>query len=240
MRQITLIVATTVALIACGQPSSAGPGNAAAAAQGAGGAGAAQATQADYVARCTRDMIAQNPQASRWAPDQCDQQWAMVVAAGPMAEAAVAAAPVSGAADPAALRTHLTTIRWDARPEGTLIASGRLGQDVSVQVDRNGPTLNFFWSGTGEPIPYNIVDALRVRGAEVSMIACYSLGGGENTEAYRVLAPGRAAFAMSIYHRDAPTANADAFYNVGVGLSGQVQTIAQLRRDGNEWNPTCP
>ncbi len=227
MRRIALIIATSAALVACGQPAST------AAAQGAAG------SQADYIARCTADMIAQNPRAGEWAPAECQQRWEMVVASGPMAEAILAAVPVSGAADPAGLRARLTMIQWDARAEGTLIASGRLGRDLSVQVDRAGPSLNFAWSQTGAMIPYDVLGALRARGAEVIMVGCYALGVGENNEAYRVVAPGRAPFALSVYGRMAPTANAESFYNVGAALSGQVKTAAQLRREDASWNATC-
>ncbi len=229
MRHLTLIIATSVALIACGQPQSI------AAAQG----GNATETQAGYIARCTRDVIAQNPRAGEWAPAQCQQQWETIVAAGPMAEAILAAAPVSGAADPATLRTRLAMIQWDARPEGTLIASGRLGRALSVQVDRAGPSLNFYWSEAGAAIPYDVLGALRGRGAEVTMIGCYTLGMGENNESYRVAAAGHAPFALSVYGRMAPTANANSFYNVGAGLSGQLQTLAQLRGEDSSWNATC-
>lgn len=236
MRHFALIVLTTVALLACGQPTTATAPGEAVAAQGG---GADANAQADFVARCTRELVAQNPQAQSWAPGQCEQNWQMVVAAGPMAEAILAAVPVSGATDPASLRGRLAMVQWDARPEGTLIASGRLGRDLSVQVDRAGPSLNIFWGETGAMIPYDVLGALSVRGAETAMIGCLSFGAGESNKVYRVSAPGRAPFALSIYDRMAPTANASSFYNVGATLSGQVQTLAQLRRDGNEWTPTC-
>lgn len=227
MRRIALIVAASATLVGCGQSAST------AAAQGAAG------SQADYIARCTANMIAQDPRAGEWAPGQCQQQWEMVVASEPMAEAILAAVPVSGAADPAALRARLPMVRWDARPEGTLIASGRMGGNLSVQVDRAGPSLNFLWSEAGQPIPYNIMEALRGRGAEVSMVGCYALGMGENNEAYRVVAPGRAPFALGVYGREAPTASANAFYNVGAGLSGEVKTLTQLQREDSTWSATC-
>jgi hypothetical protein len=231
MRRFALIIAISAALVACGQPNSAGSSEASAAQGGE--------AQADYIARCTREMVAQNPRAGEWAPAQCQQQWEMIAAAGPMAEAILAAVPVSGAADPATLRARLTMVRWDTRPEGTLIASGRMGQALSVQVDRDGPSLNFYWSAAGEPMPYNIVEALRGRGGEVTMIGCYALGMGENNESYRVVATGRAPFALSVYGRMAPTASANSFYNVGVGLSGEVKTLAQLRREDSTWSATC-
>jgi hypothetical protein len=227
MRRFRVTLAGLIALTACGQPQST------AAAQGSATA------QADYIASCSRDMVAQNPRAGEWAPAQCQQQWEAVVAAGPMADAILVAAPASGAADPARLRERLTMIQWDARPEGTLIASGRLGRDLAVQVDRAGPSLNFQWSEAGAAIPYDVLGALRARGAEVAMVGCYALGMGENNEAYRVVAAGRAPFALSVYGRMAPTAAANSFYNVGAALSGQVKTLAQLRGEDSSWNPTC-
>jgi hypothetical protein len=228
MRRFAILIATSLALIACGQPSS----NAAA-------QGGATETQTDYIARCTADMVAQNPRAGEWAPSQCQRQWETILAAGPMADAILAAVPVSGAADPATLRARLAMVQWDARAEGTLIASGRLGQDLSVQVDRAGPSLNFSWSEAGAAIPYDVLGALRARGAEVTMVGCYAFGMGENNEAYRVVAAGRAPFALSVYGRMAPTASANSFYNVGAGLSGQVKTLAQMRREDESWNPSC-
>lgn len=230
MRQLALII-MSVALIACGQPS------APAAAQV--GAPAANA-EADYVRQCTAGMVAQNARATEWAPAQCQQQWEAVVAAGPMADIILAAIPASGAAaDPVSLRGRLTAVRWDARAEGTLIASGRLGTDLSMQVDRAGPSINFYWSEAGAMIPYDILGALRIRGAEATMVGCYALGMGENNESYRVVVPNRAPFALSVYGRMAPTANANSFYNVGAALSGQVKTLAELRREDSSWNATC-
>ncbi len=150
MRRFLLSFAAALALIACGQPQS----NASAQAIPAN-------AQADYLAACTAAMIAENPRAGEWAPAQCQQQWETVVAAGPMAEAILAAVPVSGATDPASLRARLAMVQWDARPEGTLIASGRLGRDLSVEVDRAGPNLNFYWSEAGAAIPYDVLGALR-------------------------------------------------------------------------------
>lgn len=233
MRILISVIATSVALIACGQPTTSA-GEAAAQA-----GGVAANAQADFIAQCTDNLVRQNPQARQWAPDQCAQEWQTVVDAGPMAEAILAAAPASGAANPASLPNQLTNVRWDRRPEGTLIASGRLGSNLSVQVDRSGPSLNFYWGETGALIPYDVINALRIRGATAALTGCSQLGVGEFTQVYRVTTAGRAPFQLSIYARNAPTANAESFYNVSLNLSGQVQTIAQLRRDGSEWTATC-
>ena len=219
MRRFAFAIATAATLLGCGDR--------------------AATPQAVFIARCTEDLVARNPQASEWAPVQCQQDWEKVFSAGPMAEAILAAAPVSGAADPAALSGRLSTIEWDARPESGLVASGRIGRALGVQVDRAGPTLKFLWGETGALIPYDVIQALRERGADVSMVGCLRLGTDETSATYRMSAPGRAPLALSVYERMAPTADAASFYNVGVDLSGQVQTLAELRRDGSEWTATC-
>lgn len=222
LRRITLI------LTLCGLPASAQPAKPAAGGE-----------QAAFTARCVREMVAANPRAKGWAADECKQNWDRVVAAGPMADAILAAAPqTAGPADVRTLPARLPMVRWAARPQGTLAAQGRLGK-LDVQLERK-PGLNFYWAAAGEPIPYDVLAALGGRGAEVRMIGCTMLGVGEAAKTYRVILPGRAPFGLGLYDRMAPTANANSFYNVSLDLSGRVPTLAQLRRDGSEVTPTCP
>jgi hypothetical protein len=192
-----------LALAACGQPGGAGGE---AAAQGAGGEGA-------YIEACVARYVAQSAQASRWAPDQCAQDWQRVVAAGPMADAILAAV------------------------RGTMPRPGRMGADVEVAVD--GRTVRFGWAQAGALIPYDVVGALAERSAPASMIGCSQLGGGEFNKAYRVTPPGSAAFQLNIYERTAPTGDASSFYSAAADLSGRVQTRAQLASDGTEWTAAC-
>ena len=203
--RVFAVMAIAAALVACGQPAATNGG---AAAQGA-SAPAANA-QAAFITSCTQRVIAQNANMRPYAADQCQQEWQTIVDAGPMADAILAAAPVSGATDAATLRTRLTMVNWRGRPEGTLLAQGALG-NLEVQVDRQGPSLNFFWSETGALIPYDLLGALLQRGAAADMVACSALGVGENSKVYRVTAPGRAPFQLSLYDRNAPTANAEVF-----------------------------
>jgi hypothetical protein len=228
MRRFTAF-AIAFALAGCGQTASTAD------AQG----GASNNAQAAYQERCLAELVAQNPGAREWGPGQCQQQWETIVAAGPIADAILAAAPSSGAADTTTVRSRLTGVRWDARPEGALIASGVLADVVSVQIDRAGPSLNFYWSEVGALIPFDAVEALRVRGAEATMVGCSQLGTGEFNRVYRVAAPERAPFMLAIYDRTAPTANANSSYSVSMNLAGQMQTLAQLRRDGSEWSERC-
>lgn len=245
MRRIAIVFAAA-ALIACGQP----PSNASADSApppprmddildgDQGGGGPALETQADFVARCTREMIAANPQSRQWAGSQCEQEWEKVLASRPLADAMLAAVPAPGeTVAPAAIRARTPSVQWRARPEGALIAQGRLGQ-ADVNVDSNG--LTFAWAETGALIPFDLVQALRERGAEVTMVGCSQLGTGEFSTYHRVVAAGRAPFGLMVYERTAPTANASSFYSAVANVSGQISTLASLRRDGSEWSATCP
>jgi hypothetical protein len=226
MRKHTVLAALLLGLLACSQPNNSS-------------ASGAVETQANYIARCTAETLAANPDSRNWAADNCASNWQMVEAAGPMAEAILAAAPATGAsANAAGLPGLLPMIQWSGAPEGTLAAQGQLG-DVEVQLERT-PSLNFYWDETGAFIPYDVVGALQGRGAEVTMIGCSQIGVGEMSKAYRVTAPGHAPFGLGVYDRSAPTANADSFYNVSTDLTGQIKTIAELRRDGSEWAEACP
>lgn len=245
MRRIALLFAAA-ALLACGQPATNASADNAPPPPGAedvvqGSGGGAIETQAAFVARCTRELIAVNPESQRWAGDQCGQQWQAVVAAGPWAEAFLTAAPAAGERVAAnQVRARVTQVSWNARPQGTLVAQGRLDNAEAQVMNGSSPTFSLSWGATGELIPYDVIEALRGRGAEVTMIGCAQLGVGEGTKAYRVVAAGRAPFQLSVYDRTAPTANAESFYNATIDLSGRVQNIAQLRTDGSEWNATCP
>lgn len=231
MRSAVVFAALIASLVlpACGQ------GGSGANAQPAAGA---VESQADFVARCTRETIASSPESRAWAQGNCEQVWEQVLAAGPMAEAILAAVPAPGETVAGGdVRARVSAVQWRARPEGALVAQGALGV-AEVQVE--AAVLNFFWQESGAMVPFDVVEALRGRGATVTMIGCAQMGVGEANKTYRVEAPGRAPFALSIYDRMAPTANADSFYNVSVHLNGNVPTLAQLRAGGEDVNPTCP
>lgn len=204
---IALVLA---ALVGCSPPA------------GSGGEASAQAApdsaeaQSQFVAQCVSALTAQNAEASRWAPSQCEEDWGKVVASGDMAEAILAAA------------------------RGTMPAPGRMGADLEVEVDSAVPSVTFAWSDVGALIPYDVVSALRLRGAAPEMIGCAQIGTGEFSKAYRVAPEGVPPFLLSIYERTAPTANASSFYNVRAELSGAVPTLAQLGSDGNNWASACP
>ncbi|MBN8607711.1 MAG: hypothetical protein J0L81_12410 [Caulobacterales bacterium] len=170
--------------------------------------------EAAFVDACVGRYTAQSAQARQWAPAQCAQEWTNVVAAAPIAEAILAAV------------------------DGTTPRAGRMGSNIDVTVE--GRTVSFGWEAVGEMIPYDAVGALAQRGATPTMIGCAQVGVGEFSKVYSVVSEGRAPFQLSIYERTAPTGDAWSIYAASVDLSGRVQTLAQLARDGGDWATACP
>lgn len=196
-------------------------------------------TQAHYLARCRTETLASNPQARSWVDGACAENWTKVEAAGPIADAILGIIPAAPTRiDPAGLRAQMTSVRWGRAQQGSL-ANGQLG---AAAVSITAAELSFSWSETGGLIPYDLVEAFKVRGAAVSMVACSMLGPGEAHQYYTVAAPGHAPFGLMIYTRNAPTANAESFWNAGVDYSARPATLARLRADPNagDLSPTCP
>jgi hypothetical protein len=233
-----MVLAAALLVCACGQATNH------ASAQGAGGAGASGAaeTQEQFVARCTRETIAQNPQAQSWAQGNCEQIWEKVAAAGPLAEMILAAAPATAApAGLSATCAQLAMVRWSGGASGATLATGKLGADLDIAVQRAPPSLAISWSGGGDIVPYDIVEALRGRGATLAVVACQSFGTGDNIIVYNVSAPAHAPFGLQVYAHDAAMAGAHAPFNVTLDLSGQPATLARQRTatPNEEWVPAC-
>lgn len=238
-RPVWMGVLSALALVACG-PSGGGDGSA----EAQTAAASVVETREAYIARCTRETIAANPQSRTWAEGACEQNWQKVSAAGPLAEAILAAAPASaGAVDLEAVRGRLTQVRWGAAQGGSL-ATGRLGTDLSANISRAPPSLAFQWDGGGDLVPYDVVEALKGRGATLTEIACMSYGGPfDVVKVYNVAAPGRAPFGLSVYAHDAAMAGAYSAFVASVYLTGAPATLASVRANaqrGEEWSAACP
>ena len=144
--------------------------------------------------------------------------------------------------DLAAVRARLVGVTWKPRPDRGDIATGRLGQwQVNVQGNAGVQNVVFSWSKVGELSPFDVVEAVKVRGAQVTELACQGFGAGEQTHAYRVDAPPRAPFGLTVYDRLAPTANASSTYAVTLDLRRPPPTLAALRRSpqGADWQAHC-
>ena len=202
---------------------------------------AAVEDQAAYQPRCKREVIAQEPRASAQADSICSSYWEQIVTTGPMAEALLSLAPATGATfDPAIARKQATAVKWRAKPLKGFVASGQL-KDIDVGLTRT-PVLGaqFDWFKNGEPIPFNLEQALRVRDAGLTMIACLAFGATESTQVFRVAAPGKTPFGLTIGRREAAVASQSSTFGVVADFSGRMPSLAMLRKDGNEWASTCP
>jgi hypothetical protein len=197
--------------------------------------------QASYLTRCRNDIIARFPNVRAQADSICQSNWMQIVEAGEMADTILTAAPRQGVRfDPAAMRTVLASVRWSARPEQGTVVSGRLG-DLYVAVTRlPSPGVTVHWFKEGEPIPFNLDEALRVRGAVLTMIACLSFGSSEDMRVFRVTAAGKNPFALTISRREAALASQSSDFSVSTDFSGSMPSLTDLRRDGGEWQPACP
>jgi hypothetical protein len=197
--------------------------------------------QAAYLERCRNETIARNPNVRAQANSICQSNWTQIVAAGRMADSILTIAPRPGIAfDPATVRTTLSSAQWAARPEQGSVASGRLG-DLDVLATRT-PSLGatFRWFKEGDVIPFNLEEALRIRGSALTLIACLAFGASEDTRIYRVTVPQKAPFALTIARREAAVASQSSDFSAAVDFSGRMPSLAQLRRDGSEWAPACP
>jgi hypothetical protein len=197
-------------------------------------------TEAVYMARCRSETIARTPALVAQAESICRSNWEQVVAAGPMADALLSAAPRLGSAfNPAAVKVALPSVQWAARPMEGTVASGRMGEIVVTATRMPVLGLTQSWFKEGEPIPFQLEEALRGRGATLTMIACLSFGAAESTRVYRVAAAGKSPFALTIAQRGAAVASQSSDFNASADFSGRMPALADLRRDGSEWAAAC-
>lgn len=197
--------------------------------------------KAAFSTRCKRETLAQAPTATAQVDSICSSRWDMVVATAPITDAILALAPAPGASfNPASAAGRLTTVRWAAMPVTGQLKSGRL-RDLDVGIIStpvSGAT--FSWFKNGEPIPFDVEEALKVRGATLSLIGCLSFGAAEGSRVYQVNTPGKAPFVLHVDFRSAAVASQSSDYGVTAGYGGQPPTLAALRKDGSEWTATCP
>ena len=198
---------------------------------------AAQETQDQFMARCTQ-ILAETANMASYAEGACAQQWPKVTRANQMVDAilSVFVAGTPSALDPADVQRRASMVRWTSPSQGRLA-------DLNVETTRTPTTqIIFKWSATGEPVPFDPVEALRVRGASVDPIGCYAFGAGESNSVWRVEAPGHAPFALTVYNREAPTASAMSHITVSADAERNIPTLGDLRaaEPDPDWMETCP
>jgi len=198
-------------------------------------------SQSAYVTRCKRETVAKWPSARAQAESMCQANWEMIVATGPMADALLSLAPPTGTAyEPTSARARAVGVRWMARASRGHAATGRVG-DVSVMLSPPpAQRVELGWFQAGAPIPYMFEEALRVRGVRPAMIGCMAFGPAESTSVYRVAAPGKAPFVLTVARREAALGSQTSTLSIAADFSGQPVTLATLRRDGSEFAASCP
>ena len=148
-----------------------------------------------FLAACRSDLKARYPNMTKANIDSsCAPGWDLAVAAGPMADAVLAAVPArpGEALTLLALKTRLPQLRWLPVKAAPKTPVARLGA-LEVTFDGTAPAkaINFHWSSSeGEGLAYDLPGALAARGAKVTPLGCYNFGAAEVTRAYAVAAPG--------------------------------------------------
>lgn len=124
----------------------------------------------------------------------------------------------------ASVKQQASGVRWAASAQAPYLASGTLGAlETAVEGAGGAPRAVWVaWSKIGAMIPYDVVGALRQRGAQLTQVACEKTGAGEGERIYAGSAPGKAPFTLTIYQREAPTAGAFSRYSATVGLDGRT------------------
>jgi hypothetical protein len=211
-------------------------------------AGGSPETQAQFVPRCARERMAKYKGLKESiATSSCQEIWKMAQASMPAANGLLAVG--GGAPGPmtqAAVRTAITGagpgVVWGGAVGKGMPASGKIGQ---WQVQLHGQTLidnvAYAWAKVGQPIPYDVVEAMKIKGAHLTEVACQNLGGGEGTHVYKVDFAGRPTFGLTVYGREAPTASANSSYSATADLKGPAPTLAALKRtpDGADYQAKC-
>ena len=73
-------------------------------------------------------------------------------------------------------------MRWSARAVPPSIATGTLGAlSVSVEGKTLPSAVQVSWTKVGELIPYDVVNAMKVRGATLTEVSCEKTGVGEGS-----------------------------------------------------------
>jgi hypothetical protein len=201
-------------------------------------------TQTVFMARCRRERLALDRRMTvAQADSSCEDIWTKAVAALPAANAILAlGGGAPGPMSQATVRAAFSGATWGGRPSPGVPSSGRLGQwSIALRGQTLINEVSFEWGKKGDSTPYDVVEALRVRGARVTSVACYGYGASEQNNVYRVEAPGRPPFGVRIYDHHAGTAVETANYNVVVELNGTAPTFASVKRgpDGAEYQARC-
>lgn len=203
--------------------------------------------EAGFLTRCRADLLEAVPQAASWADAHCADRWQWAGNAAPMADALLALAPKTGGAAMADMRGRLTGVQWSSATNGAL-------GDLAVTLSGNG-RISLHWRRQGGEVPYDLIQALRIRGVMLDSLGCPQYPGASMGQEKVMIATaeGRAPFVLTVYGRAAPTGTEFALYDVDADFSGEIPDSAALAAgrypggggrafavDPTGWMETCP
>lgn len=183
--------------------------------------------ETEFLKRCREEVLHARPDAAPWVDRHCVGKWRRAENSASMAEAILALAPTEGDAPPSRqeVRARLPMVQWSSG--GT---EGRLG-DAAVQLPDTGIGIGFNWRKPGSEAPYNVIDALRIRGVTLRALGCPQYPGASMGREKVMLAElaGRSPFTLTVYSRPAPTGVELGLYEVDADFSTAIPDMAALR-----------
>jgi hypothetical protein len=205
--------------------------------------------EAAFLARCLEETLRVQSGAASWVDKHCDVQWQRATAASFMADAILAVARDPGGAERSHedARSRLTGVQWTSETEGTL-------GDLAVHL-ADSDRLSFSWYRTGAEVPYNVIDALRLRGVALRSLGCPQYPGASmgREKVMAAEASDRAPFILTVYSRFAPTGIEPGLYEVDADFSTALPDLAALRAglypggggrafaiEATDWVTDCP
>lgn len=203
--------------------------------------------EASFLTRCRVELLETLPQAASWADAHCAERWRSAGRAAPIADALLALMPKTGDAVTADMRGRLTAVHWSSATEGTL---GELTVTLPAS-DR----ISFHWQKQGGEAPYDLIQALRIRGVTLESLGCprYPMASMGQEKVMIAKAEGHTPFVLTVYGRFAPTGVEFALYDVDADFTGVVPDSAALAAgqypggggrafavDPAGWMATCP
>lgn len=183
-------------------------------------------TEADFLAQCQGEILSVQPSAAPWVDDHCRTLWSRAVATASMAEVILALMPAAGSGllSASEARAQLSMVQWSSETTGTL-------DEARVDLSDTGSRISFYWQQQGMASPYNIIDALRIRGATLRTLGCPQYPGATMGREKVMLAEleGQSSFLITVYTRPAPTGTEQGLYQVDVDFSGEIPGMAALQ-----------
>lgn len=183
--------------------------------------------ETEFLKRCREEVLRSRPDAAPWVDRHCVSKWRRAENAASMAEAILALAPTERGAPLSReeARARLPMVQWSSG--GT---EGRL-DDAAVQLPDAGIRIGFNWRKPGSEAPYNIIDALRIRGVTLRTLGCPQYPGASMGREKVMLAElaGRLPFTLTVYSRPAPTGIEPGLYEVDADFGESIPDMAALR-----------